>query len=869
MSRPAGLAALALLLSAGSTLALAGEPDRARIAVVELPSDAIPGGTTMAVVEVSNAGDREWPASGPVRLAYHWLDESGRLVERDGVRTALPQAVAPGATVRLCAQLVAPAAPGTYTIEWDLVREGVHWFSEVDTASVARDAVRVARPAPKWAALMRTLAWMLVTFGHVVAVAAMARRALPHSSADEVFFTATLLGVGGLLSVLAAIASTTGLSLGRAAFGLAAVDALSIAWVFRPTLRGPTPVTRARRLTAAEWAGTAVIVAVATHWTGVAAASARVTGTDAAHYHLPHAVNFALGASPWGLTATPHLYPMGTSLLAAWFLLPLEAPLLVDLTLLPMFLLLVAALGWLFRIATGQSGLAWVTWFSLLLFSTPLLRLASLPSADLTYAAGFVALLAALLAAWTRRSLTGLDLALVGLACGVLVGAKAAGVPAAALVFGIVGAAWLLRDLVARDGAARYSIRPFDVVVAAALLVLSGGFWLMRSWVNYGSPVAPVGIRVLGITLVPGGAWNESQLYLSVLKDLQDPSYNLPARTATFVRQWLGPFYLPALLVSLVIPLELVVWRVRRRTREPWVSARWVLWLAVVAAGVPLVWLLVHAPWTSLEWTGGLSLRFALPIVVLLPLLSLIAVFTPLAPWYERPLARTLALGLFAATSLVVFLTHQHTPGLPDAESVPGLDLVALLVSGGFLAVVTTASRFPTRRVWMPAVAIVGIAASVATRRVVVVNEVLSSADHAALRRLETCGPGEPAAGPDRFRATFLEARRFEASAGRTCQKRRFFVISRFDQPLALQPVPYSSLVFDARGSRLIEREARRAAPGEKPDWCDYVIVRKDERDVHPAADLLVRLRGRGLVEPVGEAAPYLVFSVQAKPDRR
>ena len=40
--------------------------------------------------------------------------------------------------------------------------------------------------------------------------------------------------------------------------------------------------------------------------------------------------------------------------------------------------------------------------------------------------------------------------------------------------------------------------------------------------------------------------------------------------------------------------------------------------LIVGFAGVAVVflWLLVQAPWTSLEWTDGLALRYALPILV-------------------------------------------------------------------------------------------------------------------------------------------------------------------------------------------------------------------------------------------------------------
>ena len=74
------------------------------------------------------------------------------------------------------------------------------------------------------------------------------------------------------------------------------------------------------------------LLALFVQWYSVTSESLRVTGTDAAHYHVPHAINFAHGASLFGLVATPHLYPMGTSIWAAWLLQPLQGPLLLDWT---------------------------------------------------------------------------------------------------------------------------------------------------------------------------------------------------------------------------------------------------------------------------------------------------------------------------------------------------------------------------------------------------------------------------------------------------------------------------------------------------------------------------------------------------------
>jgi hypothetical protein len=78
----------------------------------------------------------------------------------DGLRTALPHSIAPGESIRLNAQIQAPAAPGTYELAWDLLREhGGGWFSQYQVAP-ARERVTivagVAQPAIVQAAPHRT-----------------------------------------------------------------------------------------------------------------------------------------------------------------------------------------------------------------------------------------------------------------------------------------------------------------------------------------------------------------------------------------------------------------------------------------------------------------------------------------------------------------------------------------------------------------------------------------------------------------------------------------------------------------------------------------------------------------------------------------
>ena len=88
-------------------------------------------------VTVKNAGTATWTAAGanPIAVSYHWHDASGTTVVWDGLRTPLAADVAPNATATIQARVIAPSAPGTYTLTFDLVREGVAWFGSLGSTT--------------------------------------------------------------------------------------------------------------------------------------------------------------------------------------------------------------------------------------------------------------------------------------------------------------------------------------------------------------------------------------------------------------------------------------------------------------------------------------------------------------------------------------------------------------------------------------------------------------------------------------------------------------------------------------------------------------------------------------------------------------
>ena len=95
------------------------------------PATIVPGGEVPIEVHLENTGLQAWPAGGaaPVRLGYHWLDGTPVAVVWDGARAVLPHDVQPGEDVTITVTVRAPRAEGTFILAWDMVQEGVGWFS--------------------------------------------------------------------------------------------------------------------------------------------------------------------------------------------------------------------------------------------------------------------------------------------------------------------------------------------------------------------------------------------------------------------------------------------------------------------------------------------------------------------------------------------------------------------------------------------------------------------------------------------------------------------------------------------------------------------------------------------------------------------
>jgi MoaA/NifB/PqqE/SkfB family radical SAM enzyme len=76
-----------------------------------------------------------------VRLGAQLLDEHGALLDRDHARAWLPSDIQPGGEAQVAIEIPTPAAPGRYTLKFDLVSEGIDWFEACGSAPTTKRLV--------------------------------------------------------------------------------------------------------------------------------------------------------------------------------------------------------------------------------------------------------------------------------------------------------------------------------------------------------------------------------------------------------------------------------------------------------------------------------------------------------------------------------------------------------------------------------------------------------------------------------------------------------------------------------------------------------------------------------------------------------
>lgn len=126
-----------------------GRPFQEQDYLVELaPVGELPtlraGDVVQLDVRVANRGARTLPPGGlglfAVMVSYRWSPGG------DGLRTPLPEALAPGAATRVPVAIAVPAEPGSYRLTLDLVHDHVRWFGrgvELDVGVVAQPRIAI------------------------------------------------------------------------------------------------------------------------------------------------------------------------------------------------------------------------------------------------------------------------------------------------------------------------------------------------------------------------------------------------------------------------------------------------------------------------------------------------------------------------------------------------------------------------------------------------------------------------------------------------------------------------------------------------------------------------------------------------------
>src|SRR6185312_13896842 len=111
----------------------------------EAPAQVHAGEKLSILTRLVNRSAHPWTAEGSagVNLAYHWLDESSKVLERDGLRTPLPWPVVPGVPIEVRQKVIAPKTPGRYVLELDPVFETVAWFGEKNGGKTQRLPIEV------------------------------------------------------------------------------------------------------------------------------------------------------------------------------------------------------------------------------------------------------------------------------------------------------------------------------------------------------------------------------------------------------------------------------------------------------------------------------------------------------------------------------------------------------------------------------------------------------------------------------------------------------------------------------------------------------------------------------------------------------
>lgn len=118
-----------LLLGSTSVVSAMQSGDDASFVSQQVPGKVKPGKAFTARVTFRNTGTQAWRRSGGVKLGSQSPQDTGRWgLNRITLRNR--DAILPGQSKTFEFRASAPMIAGLYTFQWQVLREGVHWFGE-------------------------------------------------------------------------------------------------------------------------------------------------------------------------------------------------------------------------------------------------------------------------------------------------------------------------------------------------------------------------------------------------------------------------------------------------------------------------------------------------------------------------------------------------------------------------------------------------------------------------------------------------------------------------------------------------------------------------------------------------------------------
>jgi hypothetical protein len=119
-------------------------PDKGFKAQITLPDSSLKlrmGQKETITVKVKNTSDVVWWQRGGetndrsdnkfyIAVGNHWLDKDGKRTSDPEGHNGIPKDLKPGEETDMTLLITAPKQPGEYTIELDMVQEGVNWFGD-------------------------------------------------------------------------------------------------------------------------------------------------------------------------------------------------------------------------------------------------------------------------------------------------------------------------------------------------------------------------------------------------------------------------------------------------------------------------------------------------------------------------------------------------------------------------------------------------------------------------------------------------------------------------------------------------------------------------------------------------------------------